>query len=66
MKLSCKNCGGKDGFVSTAHITEEWLCDEDGHFVEVMPTDNEVTHEPDEYDLWTCHGCGDDVKPEKT
>ena len=56
MKI-CPKCGGKR-FIVTAHVTEDWLVNENGNFLEVMNNCVEVTHHPDDDDVWECEKCG--------
>lgn len=56
MKI-CPKCGGRR-FVVTAHVTEDWIVDEDGEFLEVKESCVEVTHHPDDDDVWECEKCG--------
>ena len=49
----CPKCGNTT-FITTAHVTQTWLVDEDGDF-------DEVTHAPDAEDLFTCSKCGAEV-----
>ena len=53
----CPKCGGKK-FIVSAHVIQEWIVDEKGNFLEVTDDCAEVTHEPDDYDLWMCDKCG--------
>lgn len=58
MKVCPKNIK-HNRFFATAHVTENWLVDAEGNFIEVSDSsDCEVTHEPDERDVWTCAECG--------
>tara|TARA_Y100001963_G_scaffold14528_1_gene18130 strand:+ start:1057 stop:1266 length:210 start_codon:yes stop_codon:yes gene_type:complete len=46
-------------FIVTAHVTEDWIVDGEGNFVELSTkSDCQVLHEPDEQDVWTCAICG--------
>lgn len=56
MKI-CPKCGGKK-FIVTAHVTEDWLVDEGGNWLDTCSSCNEVTHYPNNDDLWTCSECG--------
>lgn len=56
MKI-CPKCGGRR-FVVTAHVTEDWIVDENGEFLEVKEGCVEVTHHPDDDDVWECEKCG--------
>ena len=56
-KKRCPNCG-HEIFIVTAHVTQDWLVDRDGDFVECAQEAVEVTHKPDDGDIWTCRRCG--------
>lgn len=49
----CPRCGNKTFYV-TAHVTQTWEVDEDGDFLEEKTSCDEVTHRPDDDDIWTC------------
>lgn len=53
----CPKCGGYR-FITTSHITQDWLVDENGNFLGVLTDCLEVTHSADDDDLWTCSTCG--------
>lgn len=53
----CPKCG-HDAFYVTAHVTQEWMVDCNGYFLEVVNECDEVTHFPKDYDLWECTKCG--------
>lgn len=59
--LKCPKCGCQK-FTVTAHVTETWIVDSYGEFIDVMrdTCDEEVTHRPSisEGDLFTCKKCG--------
>lgn len=56
MKI-CPKCGNKK-FNVTAHVTQGWLVDERGEFLECTEECDMVTHSPDDSDIWTCSRCG--------
>ena len=58
----CKHCGHSEWGV-TAHVTQDWIIDECGEFLECTQECVEVTHEPDEDDVWTCANCGAEYDP---
>lgn len=59
MKI-CPNCKGKR-FIVTAHVTQSWVVDENGSFIEQVSSADEVTHSPDDDDIWVCQSCGYDA-----
>lgn len=52
----CPNCGN-DTFYVTAHVTQGWIVDEKGNFLECIDECEEVTHRPDDEDIWKCSRC---------
>ena len=59
-KYKCSKCGGKEFYV-TAHVTQGWIADENGEWSETTEECVEVTHSPDDDDVWTCTSCGYDA-----
>ena len=55
----CPKCGGGE-FVVSAHVVQEWIVDKNGSFVEVINDCTDVTHKPDNEDVWACRKCGYD------
>lgn len=53
----CPKCG-KKRFIVTAHVVQEWLCDENGMFMRVLDDCICVTHDPTDDDVWECYSCG--------
>ena len=56
-RYQCPKCGGKS-FTAIAHVTQEWMIDGNGNFVESISACIDVTHKPDDEDLWECLDCG--------
>lgn len=56
-RLRCPKCGGKT-FGATAHVTQDWELDEFGTFQKSLNDCVEVTHAPDQNDIWDCRKCG--------
>lgn len=61
----CPKCGNTT-FITTAHVTQTWLVDEDGDFIEAKSDCDEVTHAPDAEDLFTCSKCGAEEENRET
>lgn len=57
MAKICPNCGSRV-FCATAHVTQDWIVDENGAFIKSINDCLEVTHFPDDNNLWNCHNCG--------
>ena len=55
-KYRCPVCGAKS-FEVTAHVTQDWKIDCYGTFLEALNECVEVTHYPDEMDIWSCSNC---------
>lgn len=55
-KYHCPVCGAKS-FEVTAHVTQDWKIDCNGTFLEALNECVEVTHYPDEMDIWSCSNC---------
>ena len=55
-KYRCPVCGAKS-FEVTAHVTQDWKIDCNGTFLEALNECVEVTHYPDEMDIWSCANC---------
>lgn len=53
----CPVCGGTE-FLVTAHVTQGWKVDGNGNFIECTNECDEVTHTPDDEDMWQCAKCG--------
>ena len=60
MELACPKCGSKK-FTVVAHVTEEWITDEKGNFLEVHQSCIDVIHKPDKDDCWLCAECGNEA-----
>lgn len=56
----CPKCGCTE-FCVTAHVTQGWVVDGDGNFQKCTNECEEVTHAPDDDDIWVCNQCGYDA-----
>ena len=66
MKVTCPKNPNHKRFSVTAHVTEEWVVDEEGNFVESREGHSpEVVHEPEVGDLYTCEECHTQAKSER-
>lgn len=63
VKYKCPVCGGTT-FHATAHVTQGWVIDGNKSFVKTSVECEEVLHEPNEEDIWTCATCGHDAAGE--
>ena len=57
---TCPKCGNKK-FVVTAHVTQSWIVDENGNYIKTLQECEEITHNPDDDDVWACNECGYDA-----
>jgi len=62
MKATCPNNVEHKKFNTVAHVTEFWVVDEEGNFLEVAEDVGEVTHGPDPGNIWICEECGAEAK----
>lgn len=59
MKAVCPNGCSPKRFITTAHVCEDWVVDEDGNFMSYPEnTDSCVVSDPDPANTWTCVSCG--------
>lgn len=56
----CPKCKATH-FLVTAHVTQDWEVDENGNVLNISADCTEVTHEPNDDDVWTCAECGYDA-----
>jgi len=59
--MVCPN-GCNTNFIVTAHVTQDWKVNSEGFFVESINDCVEVTHKPNEDDVWVCDTCGAEGK----
>lgn len=64
-KRICPTDPGHKRFHTVAHVTEDWLVDEYGNFIEGRHDDCEVLQGPNHYNIWTCAECGCDETKEE-
>ena len=58
MKARCPKNPDHKHFITVAHVTQDWVVDEEGNFVEVHSDEGETTHGPNPGNTWTCAECG--------
>lgn len=64
MKIKpCPRCGSIR-FITTAHVTQTCVVDDEGCFESALSECDEVTHAPDENDLYSCANCGAEIPQE--
>ena len=52
----CPRCGN-NRFLVSAHVVQEWVVDENGMYDRMSEDCVEVTHFPDDDDIWECKAC---------
>ena len=52
----CPKCGCET-FYATAHVTQDWKMNKYRDYTETEDDCIEVTHYPDDTDIWTCANC---------
>lgn len=60
----CPKCES-ESFNVSAHVVQEWKVDHNGTFMGVVDDCLEVTHYPDDEDVWDCENCGYSATGEK-
>ena len=59
MKAKCPTDPSHKRFTTVTHVTEDWVVDENGEYVESADSGvGEVVHGPDPDNTWTCNECG--------
>ena len=56
----CPKCGNTT-FEVTASVTQLWLVDSNGDFLNEISSCEEVLNDPDDRDTWICARCGYDA-----
>ena len=52
----CPECGCEE-FIVSAHVIQTWIVDKYGEFSEEISSCDEVSHYPDDGDIWECKKC---------
>ena len=64
-KARCPKDPTHKQFVTVAHVTEDWVVDASGNFLEVHEgSEGSVVHRPDPGNIWTCLVCGTEATVE--
>ena len=58
MPRYCPNDPSHKQFLATVQVTQEWLVDEDGEYIETNYDCAQEETDPDDDDEWTCATCG--------
>lgn len=64
MKITCPKNKDHKTFNVTAHVSEVWIVDENGDYLDRTDGASHVVHEPDVDDLYTCDECTAEAKVE--
>ena len=66
VKATCPRNPAHKLFVTVAHVTQDWIVDEQGEFQRLTEdAAGETTHGPDPDNTWTCNACGIEAKVER-
>ena len=67
MKVTCPENTEHKRFVTVAAVSEDWVVDETGDFVEVQShAAAQVIHYPHPDNTWTCEECGAEATVKRT
>jgi hypothetical protein len=67
IKATCPKDPSHDQFVTVAHVTEDWVVDSEGDFIEVHEgNQGEVVAKPHPDNTWQCLLCGTEAEVEVT
>ena len=55
----CPKCGGRK-FITTATVTQDWLVDAHGSFINQVTACNDIVASPDTDNIWSCPFCGEE------
>jgi len=62
MKAICPSNKDHKEFVTVAHVSQNWLVDEEGNFIEVRNECNKIVAGPNSGNTWICVECGSEAK----
>lgn len=57
MAKKCPRCGNTKEFYVSAHVVQDWKVDNNGNFIKSVNDCVEVTHFPNNEDVWECANC---------
>lgn len=63
MKRICPNNKEHKEFSVVCHVTEEWIVDENGEFLELLEGCIDITYGPND-SVWYCTECGAEARAE--
>ena len=56
----CPNCGCMQ-FSTTAAVSQDWIVNPCGEFIDELNSCSQVIHDPDNANIWTCIKCGEEA-----
>ena len=62
MKAVCPKDSTHNRFVTVAHVTQDWVVDAAGNFIDSIGGANDVIQGPTVGNIWTCNTCGMEAK----
>lgn len=66
MKAQCPKNPEHKEFITVAHVTEDWVVDENGEFLEVFDgSQSEIVAPPNPDNTWQCKVCGTEAEVER-
>ena len=64
MKATCPTSPDHKRFYTTAHVSQTWVVDEKGNFLEETDDPGDTVASPHKDNTWQCAECGEDAKVE--
>jgi len=61
MKATCPNNPNHKRFITVAHVSEDWIVDEEGNWLETLQS-LETVAKPNPGNSWTCAECKAEAK----
>jgi hypothetical protein len=55
--ITCPNNPKHNHFITTAHVTQDWVVDKDGDFVKCLDQCSQVDNFPEKGNQFTCKKC---------
>ena len=57
-KAVCPKNSDHQRFITVAHVSQDWIVDPKGHFLQCLDGAVETVASPDTGNTWTCFECG--------
>jgi hypothetical protein len=58
MKATCSWNAEHKKFITVAHVSQDWVVDEEGNFLEQYGSEGETVASPCSGNTWACYECG--------